>query len=325
MNAAPTSRRHFLQAAALTATAAHLAPSHLFAQQTAAASPDRLTQMRTSAANAKITTQPLRGNISGLLGSGGNIAVLTSPGGSGKSDGKLLIDSSFSTSQPQISAALDALSPDAITHLINTHWHADHTDGNPWMHTAGATVIAHENTKQRLSTTQRVAAYNMTVPPLPPGGIPTIVFAQDHTLHLNGETLHLAHYPPAHTDTDISIYFTGADILHTGDTWFNGLYPFIDYSSGGNIDGMIHAAQINLALSTEKTILIPGHGPIGTRAQLQQFHDMLAGTRETVATLKKQGRTLDEIIAAKPTAPYDKTFKPLGPGDLFVRLVYQGV
>ncbi len=317
------SRRHFLHTAALTTTAAALIPRSLFAQQPAPT--DRLAQMRAAGAAAKITTQPLRGNVSALLGSGGNIAVLTGPGGSGKADGKLLVDSGFSTSRPQIAEALTAISADPLTHLIDTHWHSDHTDGNPWMHEAGATIIAHENTRKRLSTTQRVVAYNMTVPPLPPAGIPTVTFTEDHTLHLNGETLHLVHYPPAHTDTDISIYFSNADILHTGDTWFNGLYPFIDYSSGGNIDGMIKAAKSNLSASTDKTILIPGHGPVGTRAQLQQSHDMLAGTRDTVASLKKQGRSIEEVIAAKPTAPYDSNFKPLGPGDGFVRLVYQGV
>lgn len=321
-------RRHFLQTAVLTATAAHLAPSSLFAQQTPAApaaAPDRITQMRTAAASAKITTQPLRGNVSVLLGSGGNIAVLPGPADPTKSDGKLCVDSGFSTSRPQVAAALDALSPGRISLLINTHWHFDHTDGNEWMHAAGAEIAAHEKTRDRLSTTQHIAAYNMTVPPLPPSALPTVLFSDTRTLSGNGEVLHLAHYPPAHTDTDISIHFTNADILHVGDTWFNGLYPFIDYSTGGSIDGMIKATDRNLSTAAPTTIIIPGHGPIGDRAQLQQFHDMLTGVREKVASLKQQGRSIDEIIAAKPTAAYDASFKPLGPGDAFVRLVYQGV
>lgn len=320
---AAISRRRFLHTAAVTAAAAHLAPRSLLGQ--AAPAPDRLSQMRTAAASARITTQSLRGNISALLGSGGNIGVLTAPGDPGKSDGKLCIDSGFSTSRPQVAAALEALSPGRISLLINTHWHADHTDGNEWMHAAGAEIAAHEKTRDRLSTTQHIAAYNMTIPPLPPSALPTVLFSDTRTLTANGETLHLAHYPPAHTDTDISIVFTNADILQVGDTWFNGLYPFIDYSSGGNIDGMIKAADRNLSTATAKTIIIPGHGPIGDRAQLQHFHDMLTGVRETVASLKKQGRSIDETIAARPTAPFDASFKPLGPGDAFVRLVYQGV
>ncbi|MDQ6691711.1 MAG: MBL fold metallo-hydrolase, partial [Candidatus Dormibacteraeota bacterium] len=159
MNTARTSRRHFLHTAALTATAAHLAPRSLFAQAApAVAPPDRITQMRTAAASAKITTQPLRGNVSALLGSGGNIAVLTGPADPAKSDGKLCIDSGFSTSHPQVAAALNALSPGRISLLINTHWHFDHTDGNEWMHAAGAEIAAHEKTRDRLSTTQHMAA-----------------------------------------------------------------------------------------------------------------------------------------------------------------------
>jgi len=282
--------------------------------------------MRAAGASAKITTHPLRGNVSALLGSGGNIAVLTGAPGAPKSDGKLLIDSGFSTSRPQIAEALAAINADPLTHLIDTHWHFDHTDGNGWMHTAGATIIAHENTKKRLSTDQRIAAFGMTVPASPAGALPTVVFSEDHTLALNGETLHLTHYAPAHTDTDISVYFANADILHVGDTWFNGIYPFIDYSTGGNIDGMVAAAKRNLSTATAKTIIIPGHGPIGDRAQLQQFHDMLSGVRETVATLKRQGRSIDDIIAAKPTAPFDSNFKAaLGPVGSFIRLVFQGV
>ena len=321
-----TTRRRFLQTSALTLTAAHLAPRSLFAQQPAAAPPvDRFAQMRASAAGAKITTQALRGNVSVLLGSGGNIAVLPGPADPGKSDGKLCIDSGFSTSQPQVAAALTAISPGPISLLINTHWHFDHTDGNEWMHAAGAEIAAHEKTRDRLSTTQHVAAYDMTVPPLPTKALPTVLFSDTRTLAGNGETLHLAHYDPAHTDTDISVLFTNADILHVGDTWFNGIYPFIDYSSGGNIDGMIRATARNLATASAKTIIIPGHGPVGDRAQLTQYHDMLTGVRDKVATLKKQGRTLDEVIVANPAVPFDSTFKPLTPGGFFLKLVYQGV
>ncbi len=315
----PLSRRSFLRSSVLTAAAAHLAARSLLAQAAPAPPTDRLTQMRTAAAGARITTQPLRGSVVALLGSGGNIVVI--PG----KEGKLLIDSGFSTSQPQIAAALAALSPDPLTHLIDTHWHFDHTDGNSWMHAAGATIIAHENTKQRLSTTQRIVAYDITIPPVPAGGLPTQTFAGDDTLSLNGETLHLSHFPPAHTDTDISVHLTNADVLHCGDTWFNGLYPFIDYSSGGNIDGMVRAAERNLSRSTATTVIVPGHGPIGTRSQLTQFHDMLTATREKVAALKRQGRSLNDVLAAKPTAPFDSTFKPATTIDAFVGLVYQGV
>ena len=323
-----TSRRQFLQHSLLVSGAVAVLPRSLFAQtaqttQTAsapAAPADPVAMMRASGATAKITTQALRGHVSVLQGSGGNIAVL--PG----RDGKLLVDSGFATSRPQLTEALAGISADPIQHLVNTHWHFDHTDGNEWVHSAGATIIAHQKTRERMSTTQSIPAFGATFPPSPAGALPTKTFSATDTLQTNGETLHLVHYDPAHTDTDISVHFANADVLHTGDTWFNGIYPFIDYSTGGSIDGMIAAGKRNLALASAKTIIVPGHGPVGDRAQLQQFYDMLSGVRARVATLKKQGRSVDETIAAKPTAPYDGTFKAGAiPAEVFVRLVYQGV
>lgn len=298
------SRRRFLAvsslAAGAAASAAWLSPGSFFAQST----------------TPKIKTQSLRGNVSVLKGSGGNIAVLT-----GK-DGKVVVDSGFSAAKPQIAAALSALSTDPIAHLINTHWHIDHTDGNQWMHAAGAVILAHVNTMKRLSTSQTVAAWKTTFPPAPAGAIPAETFIDKKTLQLNGTTLELAYYGAAHTDTDISIYFAGADILHAGDTWWNPLYPFIDYSTGGHIDGMIQATERNLAASTANTIIIPGHGRVGDKAQLTGFRDMLVTSRDKVAALKKQGRTLDEVIAARPNAAYGAKW---GPATEFLAYVYQGV
>jgi glyoxylase-like metal-dependent hydrolase (beta-lactamase superfamily II) len=311
-------RRRFLATTTTAAAAAYLTPRPLFAQD--AQPPAMVVQARAAAATGKITTQKLRGNVSVLLGSGGNIGVLPGP------QGKVLVDTGISTSRPQITEALAAISPDPIEHLINTHWHYDHTDGNPWIHTSGATIIAHEKTRFRLSNPQTVAIFNATFLPLPADALPSVLFADSHLLKTNGNTIHLEHYDPAHTDTDISVHFTDADILHTGDTWTNGAYPFIDYSTGGHIDGMIRAAQRNLATGTTSTILIPGHGPVGNKTQLSDSLDMLTAIREKVANLKKQGRSVDEAVAAKPTAQYDAKWgngfvKP----DMFVKLVYQGV
>ena len=291
-----------------------LAPRRMFAQ---AAATDMIAQARATAANAKITTQVLRGNITAVMGSGGNIAVLT-----GK-DGKVLIDSGYMTSQPQITAALNQISADPMTHLINTHWHFDHTDGNEWMHGAGATILAHENTKKHLSEPTTIADFHYTFQPAPTGALPTETMTQEKTLKLNGATMHLAHYAPAHTDTDISIHFQEADVLHCGDTFFNGRYPFIDYSTGGSINGMIAATDHNLTLAGEKTIVIPGHGPVGDRASLQQFRDMLAFSRDSVGSLKKQGKTLEEVKAAKPLASYDTKWG--NSATMYLGLVYQGV
>src|SRR5215471_19000157 len=251
------------------------------------------------AAQAEIEAYPLRRGITVLEGSGGNIAVLT-----GK-DGKLLIDSGFSVSKARIVQALNKLSADPITQLINTHWHVDHTDGNEWVHSAGATITAHENTKKHLSTSTRVEAWQYTFPPSPAGALPTTTFNDEHHVHHNDTSLALKYYSPAHTDSDISVVFEEADVIHVGDTLWNGIYPFIDYSTGGSIDGMIRATERNLSLITDKTIVIPGHGPVANKAALAEFRDMLATIRNDVAVLKKQGKSLSETIAARPTAAYD--------------------
>ena len=285
------------------------------------AAPQTLVEKaRQSGATAKITTQTLRGNVSALIGSGGNIGVLAGP------DGKLIIDSGYSGSQKQIADALARVSGDPIKHLINTHWHFDHTDGNDWMHSAGATIMAHENTKKHLSTTTRVEDWNFTFPASPAGAIPTDVFNTDKTLHRNGATIALKCYDPAHTDSDISVYFAEADVLHTGDTWWNGYFPFIDYSTGGSLDGMIRAAEANVARVTDKTIVIPGHGPIGGKAEMIEYREILATIRDRVAALKGEGKSLNEIVAAKPTAAYDaKWGGGFVNGDFFTKLVYAGV
>ena len=308
------SRRRFLVSTGM-ATSALLAPRHLLAQD------DGLVQTaRKTAAAATVTVQKLRGNVSILMGAGGNIAVL--PG----RDGKLLIDAGFAGARPKITAALASISSDPIKNLINTHWHFDHTDGNEWLHSAGAAILAHTNTRKRLSNTTRVEGWNFTYPPSPPGALPTEVFDDERTVKLNGATIALKYYGPAHTDSDISVHFTDADVFHVGDTFWNGYYPFIDYSTGGSIDGMIRATQANMAKVTDSMIVIPGHGTVGDKSQLAFYRDLLVGTREKVATLKKQGKSLDEIVASKPTAATDAKWGNgfRSPKD-FIGDVFQGV
>ena len=243
---------------------------------------------------------------------------------SGK-DGKLIIDSGYSPSRGRITEALAGLSPEPIKHLVNTHWHFDHTDGNEWMHSDGATILAHENTKKHLSTTTRVEAWDFTFPPAPAGSIPAEVIDKEKTLSINNTNVVLAYYGPSHTDGDLSAYFVEPDVLHCGDTWWNGHYPFIDYSTGGNIKGMIKAAEWNLAKASEKTIVIPGHGKIGGKPELTEYRDMLVTIHDKVAALKKEGKTLEETIAAKVTAAYDsKWATSFLTGDVFTKLVYAG-
>jgi glyoxylase-like metal-dependent hydrolase (beta-lactamase superfamily II) len=308
-------RRQFLAAGGLTVAAACLAPRGLFSRE------DDLPEHAFKvAATAKLTVQSLRRNISVLLGPGGNIAVLTGP------DGKLLVDAEIVTARPNVSAALASINADPIKQLINTHWHFDHTGGNEWLHQAGASILAHGNVRKHLSKDTRVEGWKHTFPAAPAGALPSTVFEEDHTLHVNDATLALKHYSPAHTDSDISVHFVEADVFHTGDTFWNRNYPFIDYSTGGSIDGTIRAAEANLAKVTDKMIVIPGHSDVGAKADLKLFRDVMVDLREKVAALKKQGRSLAEVIAAKPGARTDDEW---GNGfmtpALFLEWVYQGV
>ncbi len=242
------------------------------------------------------------------------------------SDGKILIDSSFSTAVPAIREALAALSKDPASTLINTHWHYDHTDGNEGMHQAGFKIVAHAQTKVRLSSPQTVKMFNLSLPAAPEGARPVRTFDDTLQLKQNGDTLDLVHFAPAHTDTDIYIHFTKADVLHCGDIFFNGFYPFIDESSGGNITGMVNASQKALSLAGPTTKIVPGHGPLGDKAALQAYHDMLAGIRDKVAALKSSGASEQEAIAKKPTAAWDEAWgKGMLSPDIFTGIVYRTV
>lgn len=287
---------------------------------------DIVDTIRDAAATMPILVHKLRGDVTVIEGSGGNIAVLT-----GK-DGTLFVDSGITATRSRILEAVHNLSRNPIKHLINTHWHFDHTDGNQWLSEEGAAILAHENTHKHLLSTQRVEDWNYTFPSPPLAAVPTEVFSSDKRISINRSTLNLKHYGPAHTDSDISVSFAEAEILHCGDTYWNGIYPFIDYSTGGNIDGMIKAAQQNIAAAGSKTIVIPGHNlpnrasAVSNKDELTAYRDMLVAIREKVAKLKRSGRSLDETIAAKPTEQFDaKWGQFLITPALFTRLVYEGV
>jgi glyoxylase-like metal-dependent hydrolase (beta-lactamase superfamily II) len=314
------SRRGFclccVAATSVAATGGWLSPRQAFAEARGI-----VDLIRDDAAKAPIKVHKLRGDVSILEGSGGNIAVLTGE------DGKVFIDAGITASRPRILEAANALSREPIKHLINTHWHFDHTDGNQWLNEEGVAIIAHENTHKHLLVAQRVEDWDFNFPSPPLAAVPTEIFSSEKTLKLNRSTLHLKHYGPAHTDSDISVRISEADIFHCGDTFWNGIYPFIDYSTGGSIDGTIKAAEANVAAVTDKTIVIPGHGsPVSNKAELSAYRDMLVAIRDNVARLRQQGRSLDETINAKPTSAFDAKWGQfvIDPA-LFTRLVYQGV
>ena len=234
-----------------------------------------------------------------LMGRGGNIGV------SAGEHGIFLVDDQYAPLTDKIVAALRAISDAPIRFVINTHWHGDHTGGNENLGEIGALVVAHENVRKRMTVEQFIEAIGDTVPPAPEGALPVVTFTDAVTFHLNGDDIRVFHVEHAHTDGDAVIHFPGADVIHAGDVYFSETYPFIDVSSGGSIDGTIAAVDTILAIAGENTRIMPGHGRLSNRAELAAYGDMLRGARDAVAAAIRQGKTVDQVVAAKPTAKWD--------------------
>ena len=246
-------------------------------------------------------------NIYMLTGVGGNIGLSIG------NDGAFLVDDQYTQLSEKILAAVRQLTDKPIRFVVNTHWHGDHTGGNENLANTGAVIVAHDNVRVRMSSEQFIAALNNRSPASPPKALPIVTFMDGVTFHLNGDDIHVVHVGPAHTDGDAIIHFTSANVLHMGDTFFNGRYPLVDLSTGGSFDGLVTAVTNALRYVNDSTKVIPGHGPLSTRADLVRYRDMLATIRDRVAALIKQGKTKDEVIAAKPTADWDAT---LGRGNI---------
>jgi glyoxylase-like metal-dependent hydrolase (beta-lactamase superfamily II) len=274
-----------------------------------------LDASRAQMAAAPIEMMELGAGMMLLSGPGGNVVVLDG------ADGKFVVDTFVQPAWTPLKAALDGIGPSPLTAVINTHWHFDHSDNNARFREAGARIVAHENTAARMSQSHQLLG--MQVEPSPEEARPTETFPSSRTLEANGETIELAHIPPAHTDTDISVHYTKANVLHAGDTFFVGTYPFIDAGTGGNIGGMIGAAERLLKMADSTTRIVPGHGPLTDRAMLARYRDMLASSRDRVLKLKTAGRSLEEVQAERPTMEFDEVWGKgfLSPDD-FVALVY---
>jgi len=288
-----------------------------FAQQAAAPAADPLAAVRAQVGGMPIQTQKLGEALTLLSGPGGNVVVLNG------ADGKVMVDTFLSPAWPRLKETLDGLGSAPVKTVIDTHWHFDHTDNNAALHAAGATVLAHENTKKRMGEAHDLPVFGLHFQPSPAEAWPQETFASSKRLKANGESLALQHFAPAHTDTDIYILFEKGNVIHMGDTFFNGFYPYIDSSTGGKIGGMIAAADKILGLASANTKIVPGHGPLGNKEDLTKFRAMLVTARDRVQKLKTAGKSAQEAAAEKPLADLDAAWgKGMLGSEQFVQVVY---
>ena len=250
----------------------------------------------------EIKSEKLGAGVWVLYGAGGNIGLCAGP------DGALLVDDQFASLSARILAAVKQASEQPLHWVVNTHWHGDHVGGNENMAAAGATLIAQDRVRERMVEGQDNKFFGRKVEPAPRKALPLITFNDTTTLHVNGEDVVVFHVAPAHTDGDAIVWFPKANVVHMGDTFFNGIYPIIDLESGGSIHGMIAASERVLHRIGDGTKVIPGHGPVTDKAGLQKYHDMLVGVRAAVTKLVKEKKSLEQTVAAGPTAPWDEAW-----------------
>ena len=248
----------------------------------------------------EIRTTRITDSVYMMEGSGGNLGVSVGE------DAVFVIDDQYAPLTERITAAIAKLSPRPVKFVLNTHWHFDHTGGNENFGKAGAIIVAHDNVRKRMSTEQFIEFLRMNTKPSPKAALPLVTFHGSMTFHLNGDEIRAIHIPRAHTDGDSIVHFLKSDVIHMGDIYFNGFYPFIDTSSGGTIQGVIAACDQVLGIATDKTAIIPGHGPLSNRAELKAYRDMLATVLSRIQQMLTQGRKLEEITAAGVTRDLDE-------------------
>ena len=260
----------------------------------------------------EIRTTDLGNGIYLLQGVGGNLGVSVGE------DGVFLIDDEFAELTPKIIAALGEITDQPVRYLINTHWHLDHTGGNQNMAATGAVIVAHDNVRVRMGAPGERQS--------PPDALPVITFSESTTFHYNGHEIHVSHPLNAHTDGDAMVHFRDIDVIHTGDVFFNGLYPFIDLNSGGSIDGYLAALQQLADMAGPDTVIIPGHGPVASRSDVETKIAMLQDATARISELIAEGKTLEEVQAADPLAVYSDTWAWMFiDGNGFTEILYTGL
>jgi glyoxylase-like metal-dependent hydrolase (beta-lactamase superfamily II) len=250
----------------------------------------------------RIETQPVAAGIYMLTGSGGNLGVSVG------ADGAFVIDDQYEPLSERLLAAIGELGGKPVRFVLNTHWHLDHTGGNENFAATGAVVLAHENVRTRLERGQLIRFLERRIDPAPAAALPVITFREGMNLFLNGEEIEVFHAPAAHTDGDSLVYFRTADVLHMGDTYFAGMYPFIDRDSGGSLEGALAAIDAALERIGDETRIIPGHGPLSGTAELRAYRDMLQTIGDRVRTQLAGGASCEQVIASRPSADFDARF-----------------
>jgi glyoxylase-like metal-dependent hydrolase (beta-lactamase superfamily II) len=267
-----------------------------------------------------LLASPVQGGVSVIGGEGGNIGVLTGP------DGTVLVDSKFARLATPVRGAVKALGGGDPAWLINTHFHFDHTDGNAGFARTGARIVAHTTVRRRLAEGSTIPAFSMVTPPAPPEALPLISFDTALQLQLDGQTIELRHLPAAHTDGDVVVQFRQANVIHAGDVWFNGMYPFIDTLNGGTLAGAIAGVDQVLELAADDTRIIPGHGPVGSKADLQAYRTMLATAQQRLTALKQQGLAVETVVAAAPLADLEQRWgQGLFTADRWIQVIWEGI
>jgi glyoxylase-like metal-dependent hydrolase (beta-lactamase superfamily II) len=264
-----------------------------------------------------IKTTKIKNGIYMLQGQGGNIGLSVGD------DGVFMIDDQFAPLTKKIKKAIKAISEKEIKFTINTHWHFDHTGGNENLGNDGVILVSHDNVRKRMSKDNFIKAFNKTVPASPKIALPTVTFSQNMTFHLNNEEIEIIYQANAHTDGDSVVFFKNSNIIHTGDIYFNGFYPFIDASSGGNIDGVIKSVNYILSRTNDATKIIPGHGKLSNKKELIKYRDTLIIFKNRMQKLIDEGKTIDEIVAINPFSDLEGTW---GNGFLdtqsFIKILY---
>jgi glyoxylase-like metal-dependent hydrolase (beta-lactamase superfamily II) len=247
----------------------------------------------------EIKAEKLTANIYMLTGAGGNIGLSIGD------DAGFIVDNQFAPLTGKIEAAIARLTDKPLRFVINTHWHYDHTGGNENLGRKGVVIVAHDNVRRRMSKEQFIEFLRNKVPAAPSAAQPVMTFMSDISLHLNGEEVRAFHPGTAHTDGDVIVHYRKSDVIHMGDLFFNGMYPFIDVSSGGRAEGVVSAVDQVLAIAGDGTRIIPGHRPLASKADLKAYREMLATMIGRVKEAIASGKKLEEIVAAKPTADFD--------------------